>query len=148
MRYPRFALSLLALAVLAVLLAACGGSTPASLADIPVYAGAQPVEASANYLTDTMATSIEQSIAAQDLTSEINLYRLPEGTTWEEVKQFYTTEVDDGWETAPEVTQEAGVINFIGWQRGSGASEQMLIAGQAEDTASGAIFLLLGLFSE
>lgn len=148
MHYPRFASLLLGVTVLAVALAACSGSASASLTDVPVFAGAEPVEASANFLTDAMVRSIQQSVAAQDLTAEINLYRLPKGTTWEAVKQFYTTGIGDVWQAAPEVTQETGVINFIGWQRGSGASEQMLIAGQAEDATSGTTFLLLGLFSE
>lgn len=148
MRYPRFTPLLLILIVLLALLAACGGSTPASLADVPVYAGAQPADAAANYITDAMVTAIQQGVDKQNLTSEINLYQLPEGTTWEAVKQFYTAEIGGDWQAAPEVTQEAGVINIIGWQRGSGASEQMLIAGEAGDPTSGATFLLLGLFSE
>lgn len=148
MRFPRIALSLFALTMLIVLPTACSSGAPASLGDVPVFAGAEPADASANYITDAMVTSIEQSIAKQNLASEVSLYRLPEGTQWDAVKQFYTTEINDGWEPVPELTQEAGVINIIGWQRGSGASEQILIAGQAEDPTSGETFLLLGLFSE
>lgn len=148
MRTPRTALLLLALATVAVLLAACTGSTPTDLRDIPVYAGSQPVEPGSNYITEALFNAIGQSIADQNLASQISLYRLPEGTGWDSVKQFYTAEIGDDWKAAADLTQEAGVINIIGWQRGSGASEQVLIIGQAQDPLSNEEFLILGLFSE
>lgn len=148
MPIPRAALLLLITTALTVLLAACGGSAPVSLETIPVYTGAQPVAPDANFITDAMIKAIEQSNAGQDLTSQIGLYLLPEDAQWDDVKQFYVAEIGDDWEAEPGLTQEADVINIIGWQRGSGRSEQILIVGQAEDPLSGNSFLLTGLFSE
>ncbi len=148
MRFPRSFVPLLVLAILMIVSAACTGAKPAVMADIPVYAGATPVDASADVITDAMVKAIQRSIAEQNLSSEITLYRLPDGTQWDAVKQFYTDQIVDDWKAAPEVTQEGGAINLIGWQRGSGASEQMLITAQTENPTSGTTFLLVGLFSE
>ena len=148
MRIPRTALLVLVISVLTVVIAACSSNAPATLQDIPVYAGAQPAEAGSNFVTDAMVKAIEDSVAGQNLTSQINLYELPEGTQWTDVKQFYTDQVGDDWKASSDLTQEADVINIIGWQRGSGASEQALIVGQAEDPLSGKVFLLTGLFTE
>lgn len=148
MRMLRAALLLLTSTALIAVLAACGGSAPVSLETIPVYTGAQPVAPDANFITDAMIKAIEQSNAGQDLTSQIGLYLLPEDAQWDDVKQFYMAEIGDDWTAEPELTQEADVINIIGWQRGGGSSEQILIVGQAEDPLSGNSFLLTGLFSE
>lgn len=148
MRIPRTALLLLVITTVTVLLTACSGSTPTDLRDIPVYAGSQAVEPDSNYITDALFNAIGQSIADQNLASQISLYRLPEDTGWDSVKQFYTAEIGDDWNAAADLTQEAGVINIVGWQRGSGASEQVLIIGQAQDPLSTEEFLILGLFSE
>lgn len=140
---------LLIFTLLIGLLAACGGSNaPVALADIPVFTGAEPMRTGASIIADTLVGSIEQGLANQNLTSTINLYRLPEGTTWASVKEFYTGQIAGDWKTVPELTQEAGTINILGWQRGGAASEQVLIAGQAEDPVLGETFLVLGLFSE
>lgn len=149
MRIPRIAVIFLVASATAMLLAACGGSpTPASLSDIPIFAGAEQAPAAGNTITEAMVSSIEQSIAKQNLTSDVKLYRLPDDTTWDDVKTYYTGAVGGDWKASDELTQEAGVINIIGWQRGSGNSEQVLIVGEAEDPVSGDHFLLLGLFSE
>lgn len=148
MRIPRTVLLLWLIVTLTVLLAACSGSAPATLQDIPVYAGSQPVDPGSNYITEAMFNAIGQSISDQNLTSQISLYSLPDGTGWDNVKQFYTGEVGGDWKAAADLTQESDVINIIGWQRGSGASEQVLIVGQAQDPLSNQEFLILGMFSE
>lgn len=113
-----------------------------------MFTGAEPVDAGSSIVAGTLISSIEQGMANQNLKSTVNLYRLPAGATWDAVKEFYNGQVAGDWKSVAELTQEAGMVNIIGWQRGGAASEQVLIAGQAADPVSGDNFLVLGLFSE
>ena len=70
---------------------ACGGSsaTPAAMTDVPVYSGATPMELGDNPLVDTIVDSVEES-AGEMGSIETELYTLPAGTSWADVKSFYS----------------------------------------------------------
>lgn len=120
---------------------ACGGSsaTPAAMTDVPVYSGATPMELGDNPMVDTIVDSVEES-AGEMGSIETELYTLPAGTSWADVKSFYSAEfADTDWESEPEFTDESETFNSVGWTRGSGAQEQailvMYVAGILDDGA-------------
>ncbi len=94
----------LVLAVLLLALVACGDS-PATLEDIPAYAGATAVKSGEDPIADTLVQNMEQDASLRgDLGVGGSIaqmaYRLPDGTTWDQVKSFYDKELDAaGWES-------------------------------------------------
>lgn len=92
------------LALLALLLAACG-SKPATVNDIPAYPNATALQPGEDPIADTLVNNM-----AQDASLRANIgvggsieqmaYRLPEGTTWDQVKSYYDKELDGaGWKS-------------------------------------------------
>ena len=112
---------------------ACGGSsaTPVAMGDVPVYTGATSVEQGENFMVDTIVAGIEQSaadMASEGGSIETELYSLPAGATWADVKSFYNSKLaDTDWESEDQFTDESETFNSIGWTRGSGAREQALL---------------------
>jgi hypothetical protein len=134
---------------------ACGGSsaTPVAMGDVPVYSGAAPVERGGNVMVDAIVESLEES--AGDMASEggatieTDLYSLPAGATWADVKGFYNAELGDtDWEPEPEFTDESEAFSSVGWTRGSGANEQALLVMYVADPLEGGAFLVTMLLSE
>ena len=92
------------LALLAFLLAACGGE-PATVSEIPAYPDATALQPGEDPIADTLVSNMEQEA---NLRTNIGVggsieqmaYRLPAGTTWDQVKSFYDGELDSaGWES-------------------------------------------------
>lgn len=100
----RVLLPFVLLALLALLLAACGGE-PATVNDIPAYPDATALQPGEDPIADTLVNNMEQdaNLRANIGTGgsiEQMAYRLPEGTTWDQVKSFYDGELDSaGWES-------------------------------------------------
>ena len=139
----------LVLAVLVPFLLAACGSEPVPISSIPVYPGAEPMARGDNEMVDQLAEIVTQSSADEGVGVEISLYRLPEGTAWDEVKAFYQTKVaGDDWVLEENLNNETDVFSTIGWSRGSGASEQALIVGYIAEMVGDTAFLITGLFSE
>lgn len=125
------------------------GAEPVAIGDIAIYPGATLMQVGQNTMADELADTIRTSAGAEGVSVEVNLYSLPEGTTWEGVKSFYSNEIgSDEWTAEPDLTTETDFFSTIGWSRGSGASEQALTIGYAADVAGSGAFLLVGLFSE
>ena len=134
----------------ALLLAAlaCGGGVPVTMEEIGVYPGASPVEAG-NFYAETLAESIRDSAGQEAVDVEVRTYALPEGTTWDDVKLFYTTEANAGsWDAANELTSETDFVSTIGWTRGSVFSPQAFVVAYSPDPLGGPPLLLQMLFSE
>lgn len=95
---------LVLLALLAVLLAACGGD-PATVSDIPAYPDAAALQPGEDPIADTLINNMEQDAnlrANMGVGGSIEqmAYRLPAGTTWDQVKSFYDQELDGaGWDS-------------------------------------------------
>jgi hypothetical protein len=92
------------LMIAAVVLSACG-SKALEIGDLPAYPEAVALQPGDDPVADTLANN-----AVQDQAVRSNLgvggsvvqqaYRLPEGTTWEQVKSFFDGEMDSaGWES-------------------------------------------------
>jgi hypothetical protein len=90
-------------------LVACSGRA-ASLGDIPAYDGAAALKAGEDPIADTLIQNMEQDAGLRTNLGvggsiEQMAYRLPEGTTWEQVKSYYDKE-----------------LNAAGWKSGAGGA--------------------------
>lgn len=92
------------LVLLSLSLAACGGKT-ATINDIPAYPDAAALQPGEDPIADTLVNNMEQdaSLRANIGTGgsiEQMAYRLPAGTTWDQVKSYYDKELDSaGWDS-------------------------------------------------
>jgi hypothetical protein len=121
------------LTVLALLaLAACGGSPPAALADIPSYPGAVELKPGESNLADTLANNNQADAALRGQIGvggaiEQKGYSLPDDATWDQVKSFYDQKLQaGGWTTnsmvsgiMDQVNQGNELFRTANWQRGS-----------------------------
>lgn len=91
------------LVVLLMLLAACS-SKAATMADIPPYPDAVTLEPGADPVADTLVDNMVQDAQIRSSAGvggqiEQKAYRLPAGTSWEQVQSFYNDKLGaDGWE--------------------------------------------------
>jgi hypothetical protein len=118
---------LVALALVTV--AACG-APPAAMSDIPVPPDSKPLEKGQNMFADAGIDAMQQALEAQQLKSEVKLYAVPAGMTWEQVKSFYTGKLDTNWATSPELSNESSAFSAVGWTRGR---NQALVIGYGPD---------------
>jgi hypothetical protein len=142
--------SLLAALVVLVLLslAACG-TPPATLTDIAVFPGATPLEAGQNEMADTVSQAMIDSMSQENVKSEVKLYSVPAGVTWDEVKSFYTDQLSGtDWKADSDLSNESELFSAVGWTRGSLASEQALIVSHGADVTGSGAFLIVLLISE
>jgi hypothetical protein len=147
MRLIRSIFAALLTVVMLAALAGCG-APPVTFAEIPLHPALLPLERGANTLADTIATSLEKSLAERG-SVELKLYSVPDTVIWEEIDGFYTEALaDSDWKAADELRQESAAINTAGWTRGGRASEQGLVVGYAPDALGEGAFLIVALFSE
>lgn len=92
------------LLVFIVLLAACGGSA-ATISDIPAYPDAAALEPGVDPVADTLVNNMAQDAQVRSSVGaggqiEQKAYRLPAGTTWEQVESYYNDQLgSDGWKS-------------------------------------------------
>lgn len=86
------------------ILAACGGAEPVSISELPVYPNAIALQAGESTIADTLVTNVEQNESLQEAMGGIGTqieqkgFQLPEGTSWEDVVQFYSEALEaQGW---------------------------------------------------
>jgi hypothetical protein len=146
---PRRALVALALAALLLpALVACGGGEPATMAALPVFPEAAELQAGEDAMADAVAGSLQSSVGG-NLTAEVKLYRLPEDTSWEQVRAFYTDALGDtDWKATSELDSANEALSTAGWQRGGGAGEQVLMVGFVPALLDGGPVAIVSLFSE
>jgi hypothetical protein len=127
---------------------ACGGSDPVTMEEITAYPGVSEIE-DGNIVAETLAESIRESAGSEAIDVEIRMYNLPEGTTWEDVRLFYTTETGTGdWSDAADLTQETEFVSTMGWTRGGLMSPQAFVVAYSIDPLGGPPILIQMLFSE
>ena len=147
MRLVKSILAALLVVGLLASLSGCG-APPVTYANIPVHPKVTPLERGANTLADTVAKSLEDSLAARG-TVELKLYSVPDDVIWEEIDGFYTESLAEGdWKAADELRQETSVISTAGWTRSGLAKEQGLVVGYASDALGDGAFMIVALFSE
>lgn len=92
------------LALFTLMLAACGGE-PATLSDVPAYPEAAALQPGEDPIADTLVNNMTQDASIRANAGvggsvEQMAYRLPAGTTWEQVKAYYDEELGGaGWES-------------------------------------------------
>lgn len=142
----RTLLALALAALLSVALAGCGG-TPATMASLATYPSATELQAGQNAVADSVAEALRGSVG-ENLSSEVKLFNLPPGTTWDEVQAFYGEALQGDWKAAAELGSNNDTLSTAGWQRGSLASEQVLMLGFVPPLLGGGPVLIVALFSE
>lgn len=75
------------------LLAACGGGAATTVNDIPVYPDAAALEPGADPVADTLVNNMVQDAQIRSSVGvggqiEQKAYRLPAGTTWQQVESY------------------------------------------------------------
>lgn len=137
---------MLLITLFALALAGCG-SPPVALASVPAYPEASELQAGQNPIADSLAETMRSSVGG--LASEVQLYELPAGAGLEQVRQHYEAALADGdWAATPELTTSSDTFSTVGWQRGSGGSEQVLMLGYMPELLGQPPVLIVALFSE
>jgi hypothetical protein len=116
----------------ALLLAACGASQPATLADIPAYPGAVELKPGESKLGDTLAKNnqTDAALRAQLGTggkTDQKGYSMPKDAKWDQVKSFYEQKLTaGGWATnslvsgiMEQANQGNDLFKTANWQKGS-----------------------------
>ena len=135
---------------------ACGQSIeptatvkPVAISDVPVYDGAASIDADDSVEASMIIIAMETTIAGKDITMETKVYSLPGGATWDDVKAFYKeTLASTDWEPAEELTDESAEPKSIGWRRGAGANEQILVVTRTSNISNKGSTLVVMLFTE
>jgi hypothetical protein len=137
------------LALFVLLLVAACGAQPIAVDQVPVYPGAQPMERGQNTLADSVADAMRQSAGEQSLNAQFRFFALPGGTTWDNVKSFYSDELTKaGWSPESAMDIQGGAFQAVGWSRGSGNNQQALMVAYVSDVTGEGAFAIAGLFSK
>jgi len=137
-----FAIALVVLAVLS--LAACGGSAPAKLSDIPAYPDATQLQPGQNPMADTLAKNVQQA-ANMGANIDQKIFTLPKEASWDQVKKFYSDKLTaDSWSASNVPIPDNDMFKMSLWTRGS----QSLTVAQITDPVSKDSFLLFSLATQ
>ena len=139
----------IALAALFAAILACGGGSPVTLDDIPVYPGASVMQPGQNEMADILSQTISETASSEGVNSDVVLFELPSGTSFQDVAAFFEGALSDtDSDGDASLYEETEFFSSAGWTRGSLASEQVLILGYSEDPFDGITFYMIGIFSE
>lgn len=128
---------------------ACVGIEPITIDDIPAFPNATTIQSGEYDLADLLVESIEESVVGEEnVDADVRLYRIPEGTSWEDVQRFYTNQLDENWELQSDLTIDSGTLKTIGWSRLGSNEPQTLLIGFAQDPFGKALFLMISLFTQ
>ena len=137
-----FAIILAAMFVFA--LAACGGSTPATLADVPTFPDATALNPGENPIADTLAKNVRQA-GSMGQKLDQKMFTLPSDTSWDKVKAFYTDKLTGaGWTSTSIPIPDNDMFKMTVWTKGT----QSLTVGQITEPVSKDNFLLFSLASQ
>ena len=128
--------------VSAVALAACGGSS--NLSDVPLFPGTRPAQPNEAALASEIFDGTKRYVS-DEAQSNATLYRIPDDTTYETVKQHYTDMlIGSGWQEDPDVVIEGDTLSYFGWQKGS----ERFVIGVGENVAGDGAFLVVAQFTK
>ncbi len=136
------------LSLLLLSLAACGAPA-VTMTDVPLFPGATLLEKGQNEIADAAADGLKQSVSAENVTADVLMYALPDGTSWDDVTKFYNDKLSSSdWKTSTEIAQDTEFFKVVGWTRGSLNSEQALGVGFGPEMLGNKPFLMVALMSE
>jgi PBP1b-binding outer membrane lipoprotein LpoB len=147
---------------LILVLAACSGGTAVTLQDIPAYPEATALQPGVDPVADTLVDNMAQDaqlrsgIGVGGQTAQM-AYRLPAGTSWDQVQSFYNDRLgSDGWESGSggiagnlasgimdSVNQDNDLFQTGIWSKGKQTLTLVRVADTA--TAEDAFILILSL---
>lgn len=147
---------------LILVLAACSGGTAVTLQDIPAYPEANALQPGVDPVADTLVDNMAQDaqlrsgIGVGGQTAQM-AYRLPAGTSWDQVQSFYNDRLgSDGWESGSggiagnlasgimdSVNQDNDLFQTGIWSKGKQTLTLVRVADTA--TAEDAFILILSL---
>ena len=137
-----FAIALVVFTLLS--LAACGGSAPAKLSDIPVYPDATVLKPGENPMADTLAKNVQQA-ANMGANIDQKIFALPKEASWDQVKKFYSDKLTaDSWTASNLPIPDNDMFKMSLWTRGS----QSLTVAQITEPISKDSFLLFSLATQ
>ena len=112
-RIPALLLALMLL----VALTACG--EPVAFEELPLHPDAAPLEAGSHPMADTVANSFRQAVGQEGVQIDLQLYTLPDETSWDEIQSFYTGALGGDWKSEPRLAQDTSAFKTVGWARGA-----------------------------
>jgi hypothetical protein len=128
--------------------AACSAE-PATMDDVPLYPGVQPLEGGENSVADQVLEAMQGSAEERGLIASFKLYSLPADANWDDIVAFYDEElVKSDWQPEPELTNDSDLFKAVGWSRGEGARQQSLVVNYVPDVIGEGAFLIVGLLSK
>jgi hypothetical protein len=147
MRFAKRLPALLLVLVALVALTACGGE-PVSFEELPIHPAASPLDAGSHPMADSVADSFRQAVGQEGVQLDMQLYALPDETSWEEIQSFYAESLAGDWKSEPRLSQDSSAFKTVGWARGALAGEQGLAVGYGPPLLGSPPFLMVALFSE
>ena len=128
-------------------LAACGGSPPATLTDIPVFPGAAELKPGESSIADTLANNnaTDAAMRAQLGTggkTEQKGFSLPQDAKWDQIKSFYDEKLKaNGWGTNSMVSgimeqanQGNDLFQTANWQKNKQNVTVIMVASPVDNT--------------
>ncbi len=138
--YKLFAVAAL-LVVAVMMLAACGGSQPATLSDVPIYPNTTELKPGENRMADTLAQNVSTA-AGMGQKLDQKMYSLPKDAKWDDIKSFYSGKLTGaGWQAVnvPSIPNPTFQMNIF--KRGT----QSLTVAELTDPTTSNNFLLFSL---
>ncbi|NJP07224.1 MAG: hypothetical protein HC837_17190 [Chloroflexaceae bacterium] len=134
------------LLILSGLLSSCSDQR-VSIETIPAYPDAAPLQPGEHPFADSTRTLFE-NIVGDQMTTQVQLYRLPMETTLENVKTFYGEQFrESDWSLDEAAAAQEGYMRMATWKRGNILQgEQILLIGFLPGEASNT--MMVGLFSQ
>jgi hypothetical protein len=126
-----------------VFLAACGLPVGEHPTDTLLYPGATPVDINAAALAAELQGGIDQYLTGLPKPSRMQLYRIPDDSTYVAVKAFYGEGLTPlGWAPFSNVSVEGDTLSYTAWIKGV----NIIVIGVVENVANdGAYLLVVGL---
>lgn len=144
MKFLSRTLAFLVILAAVLSLAACGGSAPATLADIPSFPDSTALQPGQSQIADTLAQNVKQA-GAMGAKLDQKIFTLPAETGWDKVKGFYGDKLGAaGWSTSNLPIPDNDMFKMSVWTRGG----QSLTVAQLIDPSSKDSFLLFSLTSQ
>ncbi len=141
-----------ALACMVVLFAgvACSGQAGLTLENLPIFKDSVKVEPDINSVVAAVISAFETARDQEGVTAEAQVYTVPAGKTWENIKTFYEEELKSEWaENEALMAGDTSEVQQMTWTRkGFLTRDQILVLAWVDDKDTGAKFYMLMLYSK
>ena len=140
------------LACMVVLFAgvACSGQASVTLENLPIFKDSVQVEPDINSVVAAVISAFETARDQEGITADAQVYTVPAGKTWENIKTFYEEELKGEWtENDALMAEDTSGVQHMTWTRkGFLTRDQILVLAWVDDKDTGAKFYMLMLYSK